>query len=534
MVTLLALAAAAAFASPISADRLKADVAVLASDAFAGRGPGEIGETRTVGYIAREFEKAGLTPGGVDGSWFQPVPLVRLDRLPGAKAVLVTGSGRLDLAIGRDMTLGLRSAGSTSVAAAPIVFAGYGVVDRSRGWDAYRGIDMAGKVALVLANDPDFEAGTDLGFQGRRMAYPGRFGAKVEAAARGGAVGVLVIHEEAAASYPFSQVASGDALPAFALAPLAPAPTRFTGWLALGSAQRLLARSGLNLDRLKRQARKPDFRAVPLSGLAISIEGTLKATPITSRNVVGIVGGASRASEYILYGAHWDANGTNGPDARGDAIRNGAIDNGIGTAELIEVARAFGKAARPSRSVVFAAWTAEEKGLLGAEYYAAYPLYPLARTAAVINLDPHVALPRTRNLELIGGGRTTLEGDLARVARAQGLAVTDEPNPEAGWYYRSDHYALAKKGVPALAFRAGRDLQQGGTPAGSAIVNAYNARCYHQPCDEADPRWTMEAAAQEASVAYALGRELANSHTWPGWNPGVEFGVIRQASVAER
>ena len=234
-----------------------------------------------------------------------------------------------------------------------------------------------------------------------------------------------------------------------------------------------------------------------------------------------------------MYGAHWDANGRNGPDSTGDAIRNGAVDNGIGTAELLAVARAFAKAPRTARTVMFAAWTAEEKGLLGASFYAAHPLAPLETTVAVINLDPHVALPTSKTIELIGGGRTTLEIDLTRVAAQQSLRVVPEPSPEAGWYFRSDHYPFASAGVPAVAFRIGRDLATGGVAAGTRIVNTYNARCYHQPCDAFDASWTAQGAAQEANVAFALGRELANGNSWPDWTDQA-FRAKRFLSKARR
>jgi Zn-dependent M28 family amino/carboxypeptidase len=345
---------------------------------------------------------------------------------------------------------------------------------------------------------------------------------------------VLVIHEDAAASYPFLQVASGDALPAFAPAPLKPSSLQFSGWLRHDVAVGLLTSAGLELEALKRRARDPAFRAFAIPDATLSASGELVATGFTSHNVIAKLRGASRPEEYVLYGAHWDANGRNGPDARGDAVRNGAVDNATGTAEVIEIARAFARGPRPERSVLFAAWTAEEKGLLGAEHYAANPVHPLARTAAVINLDPHVVLPAARDVELIGGGRTDLELRFAAAAATLGLRVTLEPNPEAGWYFRSDHFPFATRGVPALAFRAGRDLVEGGPAAGNAWVEAYNARHYHQTTDEFDPSWTFAGAAQEAAVAYELGRALANSRDWPGWYPGIGFGTVRALSDGER
>ncbi len=521
-------------ATGISAERIKEDVRNLSSDEFLGRGPGEFGDEKTVAYLAGVFEKAGLEPAGENGSWFQDVPLVRLARQPGATMSLQLNGKTIPLALGRNATLGLRNPERTTVTDAPLVFAGYGIVDPARGWNAYEGVDMTGKIAVVLANDPDFEAGRDLGFEGRRMSYSGRVGVKFEAATKAGAAGVLVIHEEAAASYPFSQLASGDALPAFTLAPLNPSALKFSGWLASEVALDLLKKSKLTLPALKTRARDPGFRAFPLEGATLSASGDLEATPLVSRNVLAKRTGASRPNEFILYGAHWDANGHTAPDKAGDAIRNGAVDNATGTAELLEIARAFQAGEPPARTVVFAAWTAEEKGLLGADYYAAHPLYPMATTAAVINLDPHVVLPAARDVELIGGGRTTLEEDFARIAKAQGLRVTPEPNPEAGWYFRSDHFPFARLGVPALAFRAGRDLVDGGTAAGNRIVAAYNKDCYHQPCDEFNPRWTFAGTVQEASVAFALGRELANSEVWPTWRDGNEFKPLREETNAAR
>jgi Zn-dependent M28 family amino/carboxypeptidase len=523
-VSALALVAAAP-PPPISAARIKADVATLASDAFGGRGPGEDGEAKTIELLEKSMAAAGLQPGGPNGGWLQEVPLVRLDRQPGVRVSFTFGGKTQALRIGEDVTLALRNPGITAISDLPLVFAGFGVV--GNGHDAYRGINMQGKIAVVLANDPDFEAGSDLGFEGRRLVVAGRVGSKFEAAARAGAAGVIVIHEDAAASYPWLQVASGDALPAMSFAPLSASTLKFSGWLPLPLGTELLASAGLTLADAKARARAPGFTAMPLAGATLSAQGELKATLVTSHNVIGILPGTARPAEVVLYGAHWDANGSNGPDATGDGIRNGAIDNATGTAELLEVARAFAKAPKPARSVVFAAWTAEEKGLLGAEYYAGHPVQPLAQTVAVINLDPHVALPAAKNIELVGGGRTPLEGELRAAAATLGLVVSDEPNPEAGWYFRSDHYPFARRGVPALSFRAGRDLVSGGTAKGDALVGAYNATRYHQPSDQFMASWTFAGTAQEASVAYLVGRKLADGSDWPVWNAGNEFAPLR-------
>ena len=531
---LLSLLASSTAAQPIDSHRIARDVQALSADAFDGRGPGEVGETKTVEFLARSFQAAGLEPAGEGGRWTQDVPLVRLDRLSGARMSIKIGERVRTLQLGTETTLALRNAGRFSLLDAPLIFAGWGIVDPARGWDAYKGIDMRGKVAVLLANDPDFEAGRDLGFGGRALSNAGRSGTKVAAAAKAGAAGVLFIHEEAAFSWPFSQAGSGDALPSFAYAPLQTSQLGFTAIVRGDIAVALLREMGLTLGQLKEKGRNQGFRAFPLSSAAITVDGANKAAPFVSHNVIARLPGTSHPDEYVLYGAHWDANGHNGPDASGDSIRNGAVDNATGTAELLEVARAFRAGKAPGRSILFAAWTSEEKGLLGSEYYAAHPLYPLERTAAVINLDPHVVLPAARNLELIGPGQTDLEDVLGAVAANLKLRVDPEPSPEAGWYFRSDHYSFAKRGVPSLAFRAGRDLVVGGRAEGQRIVSTYNQKCYHQPCDEFDARWTFAGTCQEATAAFGVGQRIANTRGWPSWRSSSEYRALREQSSGRR
>ncbi len=514
-----------AVVSPISAASIKTDVSALSSDAMLGRGPGEEGEARAIAYLSAQMAKAGLEPAGDDGGWTQAVPLVRLDRLAGTELSLELSSRTVPLTVGRDAVITLRNPGRTSVSFAPLVFAGYGTADKARGWDPYAGIDMRGKVAVILANDPDLKAGRDLGFGGRAQAYAGRSGVKAAAAAAAGALGVIVVHDPLGFSFPFSQWSRGVALPAMGIAPLAVSSLAFSAIVDEARGAELLASLG-TVAQLERRAQDREFRAVALP-VTVTVRGDLRATPFVSHNVIGRLRGAGATSEHILYGAHWDANGNNGPDATGDTIRNGAIDNATGTAELLAVARAFVAGPKPTRTVIFAGWTAEEKGLLGSDWYASHPQAPLRDMIAAINLDPHVMLPTTRNIELIGRGRTSLEDDLRRAAATHGLRVDSEPNPEAGWYFRSDHFSFTQRGVPAIAFRAGRDLIRGGRNAGNAIVARYNAECYHQPCDAVDPRWTFAAAAQEATVAWELGRALASSDTRPRWTREPRFAVER-------
>lgn len=535
----LALLAALMLAAPasaqISADRIKADVKTLASDDFAGRGPGQVGEEKTIRFLADQFGKAGLAPGGANGGWYQDVKLIRYDRGPVTAAAKVGGT-TIPLVAGKDITAASRILGETRLTDAPLVFVGYGIAAPEIGWTGFAGANLKGKVAVFLANDPDFEAAEPGPFGGKTLVYAGRFGAKAEAAFKAGAAAVLVVHETAAASYPWSQVGNSDSLPTFGLDSGTPDanPAGLRGWLHRDTAVELFERAGLDFEALKVAARDGGFVPTPIGTATLSASFSTTATPLVSRNVVALLKGAKHPDETIVYGAHWDANGLAEPDARGDRIRNGAVDNATGTATLIEVARAFAAAPKPERSLLFIAYTAEEKGLLGAEWYAANPLRPLETTVAAFNLDPHVVLGRTKNLDLIGGGRTPLEDDLRRVAGAQGLRVDDETIPEAGWYFRSDHFAFAKKGVPTVYFRAGRDLVTGGLAAGEAAANAYNEARYHQTTDEFDAAWDFAGTAQEGRVAYALGAELANSRRWPGWNDGVEYKAVRDRSAASR
>jgi Zn-dependent M28 family amino/carboxypeptidase len=532
---LLSLAPAAAAAADIQASRIKEHVRILSSDEFAGRGPTQAGEAKTIDYLAKQFAAMGLQPGGDNGSWFQDVPLVRGERVGPAVISVQVGGATVPLRTGEQVTASSGIIGRTALADAPMVFLGYGMVAPELGWNSFEGADLKGKVAVFLAGDPDFEAPKPAGFGGRTLVYGGRFGAKAAAAAKAGAAAVLVIHETAPASYPWSQVAGKAGAPTFGLRP-APGATPFglTGWLHRDAAVDLFRRAGLDFEALKLRARDKSFRPLPIGDARLSAELTTRSTEVVSRNVVARLPGRRHPNETVIYGAHWDANGIGAPDGKGDTIRNGAVDNATGTATLVEIARAFARDKRPDRSILFIGYTAEEKGLLGAEYYAARPLYPLETTVAVLNLDPHVVIGKARSLDLIGGGRTELEQDLVRVAGKHGLRVDEERSPEAGWYFRSDHFAFAKKGVPALAYRAGRDLVKGGMAAGNAAIEDYNANRYHATTDEFDPAWDMAGAEQEGQVAYQLGLELANSRRWPAWNAGVEYKAVRDASAAAR
>ncbi|WP_010184934.1 M28 family peptidase [Sphingomonas sp. PAMC 26605] len=529
---LLLLPAASDPAPPLlSPERIKADVRTLSADDFHGRGPTQQGEPITLAFLERRFAQLGLKPLG-DAGYRQTVPLLRWTREQ-ARFVLDLGGKTQVLTPGVEIAATSRIVGESGLDHAGVVFVGYGVVEPKLGYDPYQGVDVRGKIVVALAGDPDVEAGRDLGFGGRASSPAAR--TKLAEAQKRGAAAFLTIHDTFPSSYPWLQLANSDAVPGYALdTGSVPPAFGLRGTIRNDIGVAMLRQSGLDYAAAKRAAQRAEFRAIVLKGVSFTASTTIALGRVVSHNIVGMLSGSDPNAGSILYGAHWDAYGENSFDPPADRIRNGAIDNGTGTATLLEIARAYAAAKPPRRSVVFALWTAEEKGLLGSSWYAEHPALPLATTAAQFNLDPHVVLGRTRDLELIGVGRTPLEADLSRVAAAQGLRVVPEENTEAGWYYRSDHYAFAQKGVPGVYFRAGRDLVTGGLATGERVRARYNAQCYHQTCDEYDPAWDMTGAAQEGSIAYALGREIAEGTTWPGWNATEPVAAERAKTAAAR
>jgi Zn-dependent M28 family amino/carboxypeptidase len=533
---------AAAPGASIDPNRLSIVTQTLASAEFEGRGPGTAGEARTIAYLSEQFRLLGLEPGGENGGWTQRVPLIRTQLgFPGRVSATVRGQA-MPLRVPEDVYLSsVRPVDRARIENAEIVFVGYGVAAPERGWDDFKGVDLQGKVALFLVNDPDFEAAAGEPaagrFNGQAMTYYGRWTYKYEEAARRGAIGALIVHESAGAGYGWNTVqAPGGENYNIVLPPGARQPVLLQGWIQRPVAEDLFRRAGLDFEAAKRSARTASFRPVPL-GASFAADFAVDTKRVESRNVIAKLTGSTHPDETIMFGGHWDAYGLGAPDAQGRRARPGALDDGIGIAGLLELARLFKAGPRPERTLVFAAWTAEERGLLGSEYYAANPLRPMDRTVANLTLDVLQPLGPARDVVLIGSGQSELEDMLARAAAAQGRTVTADARPERGLFYRADHFPMAKRGVPVLLLMAlggGVDLIEGGRARGDQWVSDYTANCYHQTCDLWSPDWDLRGAAQDVGLLYAIGRELAFSRQWPDWRPGSEFRAIREASAAAR
>jgi Zn-dependent M28 family amino/carboxypeptidase len=386
----------------------------------------------------------------------------------------------------------------------------------------------------VLINDPDFETGEGE-FGGKAMTYYGRWTYKYEEAARRGAAGVLIVHETDPASYGWNTVKNSFTATQFDIVRPNPAAshTGFESWIQRPLAEQIFAASGLNFEQAKAAAKLRNFQPIPLKA-TLSANAQANVATITSHNVVGYLPGKKYPDETVIYSAHWDHLGIGKPDDRGDTIYNGALDNATGISQILEQARAFAREPRTDRSIVFLAVTAEEKGLLGSEYYAQNPIFPAAKTAGVINTDGGQIWGRAKNFTISGSAKLGLLDMLIAEGKKQGRYYSPDPHPEAGHFYRSDHFSFAKVGVPAISFGSGNDLVNGGTARGEALGKEYVEKHYHQPSDEWSPQWDFTGMAEDTQLLHNLGRDLANSRDWPNWSPESEFRATRDKSAAER
>ncbi|WP_315387500.1 M28 family metallopeptidase [uncultured Stenotrophomonas sp.] len=521
--------------------RISADVKELASDAYEGRSPATAGEEKTIAFLSKQFADAGLQPGGdlKDGKrlWTQAVPLRKGD-IVGAPSLALSSKGKPQtLTQGKEIAVraAMNGASEVDIQNAPLVFLGYGVNAPERNWNDFKDVDLKGKIAVVLINDPDFETGEG-SFDGKGMTYYGRWTYKYEEGARQGALGVLIVHETAPASYGWATVAGSNTNTMFDVVRDNPAEAHplLEGWIQRDLAVELFKRAGHDFEALKKKAQRSDFKPVELKGETLSAKYAVKTEVITSHNVAARLEGSKHPDETVVYSAHWDHIGVGKPDANGDTIFNGALDNASGTASLVELARGFAKGPRPERSVLFLAVTAEEKGLLGSEYYATHPLYPLAKTVAVINMDGMAPFGPSRDFGIYGSAKLELLDQLKDVAKGWDIRYTPDPKPEAGLFFRSDHFPFAKRGVPAVSYSAGQDWVDGGVEAGKKASDDYTAKRYHQQGDEWQPDWTFAGAARDLEVVYTLGNQLANSRAWPNWSDDSQFRATRDASATDR
>ena len=535
-----ALHAATTPPARINHSRLLENIRVLASDEFEGRGPGSPGEDRTVEFLSREFSRAGLKPGMPDGSWTQDVPIVGIRS--SVTAAWTSDGRRRELVFPQDfVTWSPKTNELVSIPETEMVFVGYGVTAPEYRWDDYKGFDVRGKTVVILVNDPPVPDATRPGeldpkwFQGRAMTYYGRWTYKYEEAARRGAAAALLIHETKAAAYPWFVVINSWGKERFELAADTDPKVALAGWLSLDAARELLTRNGLSYEDALALAVRPDFKPRTL-GQRFAASASQQVRRVRSRNVVARLDGSDQRhrSNAVVYTAHWDHLGRD-PKGGTDAIYNGAADNAVGVAGLLELARAFAADPRRTRrTVLFMAPTAEEQGLLGARHFALESPVPAERMVANINMDGLNTWGRTRDLKQIGLGHSSLDDVLRKIADSHRRRVLPDPNPERGMFYRSDHFEFMKRGVPALYVKSGDDYLDHPAGYGQQRVNEYIDRDYHKVSDEVKPDWDLRGAAEDLEILFEVGRRLAESRDWPQWRKGSEFRTPRPRGAGLR
>jgi Zn-dependent M28 family amino/carboxypeptidase len=520
--------------SQINQDRLLARIKVLSSDEFEGRAPASEGETRTISFVEKEFKDAGLEPGNPDGTYVQKVPLIGITPDPNMQLTFTDTISKKQrtLNYGSDFMAWTKREVPRVSMNSDMIFVGYGVVAPEFQWDDYKGVDVAGKVLVMLVNDPPVP--DEKVFGGKAMTYYGRWTYKFEIAAQKGAAGCLVIHETGPAGYPWAVVEGSNRGEQFDLLHKDKGMSRAAveGWITFDQAQALFEMAGKDLLALKKAAAESSFTPVPL-GVSASLTIHNKMRTIESNNVIGKLQGSDPKlrDEYVVYMAHWDHLGMDN-GLKGDKIYNGAKDNASGSSGLMELADAYAKVQPPPRrSILFLSVTAEEQGLLGSQYYAEHPLYPLAKTAAAINMDALNVLGRTKDIVEIGLGNSSLDDYVKQVAAEQGRVVKPDQEPEKGYYYRSDHFNFAKQGVPALDPDEGTEFI--GKPEGWGIEmrKKYTEEDYHKPSDEVKPYWDLSGTVEDLQLLFSVGYRVANADQMPTWSPGTEFKATRDAML---
>jgi Zn-dependent M28 family amino/carboxypeptidase len=509
----------------------------LSSDAFEGRAPGTKGEELTVKYLEDEFKKLGLQPGNSDGTFVQKVPLVGITGTNSQPLTITKGSQKQTFKWADDVVAWSKHVADTAaIRDSDLIFAGYGVTAPEFNWDDFKNVDVKGKTIIVFVNDPQVPDASDPSkldpklFNGKAMTYYGRWTYKFEEGARRGAAGILIVHEEKPAGYPFS-VVQGNLREKFDLV----TPDKNMGrasieaWITLDAAKKIFAMAGQDFDALKKQSLSRDFQPVPLN-LKASLAIRNKMRTIDSQNVLGKIEGSDPAlrDQYVVYSAHWDHLGVGAP-VKGDKIYNGALDNASGVSSLLEIARAFTTVdPKPKRSILILMVTAEEQGLLGSQYYSITPVYPLAKTLANINIDGVNQWGRTGDVTVVGMGASDLDDYLRDAAAEQGRTLRPDPEPEKGFYYRSDHFNFAKQGVPALYTDTGVEFI--GKPAayGQQKRDEYTDNDYHAPSDEVKPDWDLSGAVEDLQLLFAVGYRVANADKFPEWKAGNEFRAKRE------
>jgi len=513
----------------IVVEDLRADIEILASDEYEGRSPSSPGEEKTIAFLRDEFTRVGLEPGNGD-SFYQEVPLVEITADPEITLTVDGGDAPMSFAYGSDaMVWTKRVSEQVSLDASEMVFVGYGIVAPEYGWNDYQGLDVTGKTVVMLVNDPGYATRDENLFTGFAMTYYGRWTYKFEEAARQGAAGAIVIHDDGPAGYPWEVVSGSWSGPQFDLVSPGGNQDRcyVEGWVTNAAARQIFTAAGKDLDALTTAAATKEFQAESL-GLTASVQINNTIRESVSNNVIAVWPGSTHADEYVFYTAHWDHLGKD-PTLEGDQIYNGAIDNASGTAGLIEIAEAFTLLPeRQARSIVFLAVTAEEQGLLGSRFYGENPVYPTKNTVAAINMDAMNTVGQTKDVVVIGKGASQLDDHLKAAADKQGRYLVGDPSPEKGFFYRSDHLNFAKAGVPALYAEGGQDHITKGKEFGEKKAEEYTANHYHKPSDEISDDWDLSGAVQDLHMLFDVGYQLSRPDVWPQWSETSEFRAARE------